>query len=491
MRKLILTMLLCTTLFLPCKSVLANQWGVSNEKMYRFLESTHDYDDYSYVYDGFDERAEYVAAVVSSLSESQLLLLKSNDKGELGQVGRYSIAVYQPEGDQVYRWQVDWQPGDGFTMALMNGDAQEEVYEFAWDGIDRNAGERYIVLRSARTHGMTFEKTDSDDYLVTVNGESALWQTGGLIHLRQFDINLMPKTLEEIRRENRMRNRLGEDPVMLDWDAVDLREASTLPVYAAPSDAAWRGADGKAAVSLKEPFTLLARSEDDAWWLIEYDVSDTAKRIGYIKALEGAQVFGHRLMSNALDASVICDVTMTDDPHGACREMARLSADMTVRCLGWADAFWCYVQTKIDGKAARGFIPLNAISLPEEEALTDIEAWLHGNWRFCSGGELMGYGMIISEAGIVVCDTDDYETYPLQNLYPVAEPMPYSVFAADPERVDDYRGSLYMIEIYADQGAVNRYWVLIEPPEDNNGNDVISFLYGEAGGSYERYEPQT
>ena len=46
-------------------------------------------------------------------------------------------------------------------------------------------------------------------------------------------------------------------PITVDWKDLNVSRDTKLPVYSAPFDDAWRGAKGKASVSVKERFTLL------------------------------------------------------------------------------------------------------------------------------------------------------------------------------------------------------------------------------------------
>ena len=78
----------------------------------------------------------------------------------------------------------------------------------------------------------------------------------------------------------------------LDWhmqeQSVDYRSLGVPPrtrfaVYSAPFDSAWRAADGKAAVSAFEPFSVFATIRNGQWAWIEYPVSGGARRMGWAK----------------------------------------------------------------------------------------------------------------------------------------------------------------------------------------------------------------
>lgn len=367
-KKALTLLLLCVVLFCLCANASANQWGLEGP-MLDFVLGTHDYDDYSYVFHDFDSQAGTVAAVFSNTRNSQLVILQ-NDGGKFQQLGRYPAAVRQPSGDHVPRWDVRWLPNDGFSMTLENGDS----YEFTWDGFDEWNSQKQLALHSAQTGGLTFSAA-GEEYSVECGVERVIWQTNGLIKLRDFCIELMPQSLDEIRQLNATAARLSSMQTWWEYTEVSLNQKKTLPVYTAPSEKAWRGAKGKAAVGLNSPFTRFASvTEDgDLWWLIEYDVSFSEKRIGYIQKPADAQGSESGVWFEERTVTFLDGTAMTDDPHGGRRTIATLGTNTQATSLGVVDAFWCYVQTQIDGKTARGFVPLCAIVLPERQQLAEIE----------------------------------------------------------------------------------------------------------------------
>ena len=301
---------------------------------------------------------------------------------------------------------------------------------------NRVTGEARSVFSGGEVHGLTFALED-ERYMVTdAAGEAAVWGAEGIAR-DGFCADLLPRSLEEVRRMNRVMSYLADDALSGTWATVDLRQNRTVPVYAAPSEDAWRGANGRAAVSFAEPVTLLASFGNEGWWLIEYETGDGARRVGYIpqQAYDRAVPYGWWLIPMTLP---LCeDATMTDDPHGARREIARFAAGESLTVLGYYDGLWAYVQTEIDGKTARGFVPLRALTTPEEEPLTDVMAELTGEWAFAGGGEVLGLaGVIFSGDGrLCSCTTDDDESiFPAEHLIPDGTWQTYAVYES-PDRV--------------------------------------------------------
>ena len=353
-------------------------------------------------------------------------------------------------------------------------------------------GEARSVFSGGEVHGLTFA-LDDERYTVTdAAGEAVVWGAEGIAR-DGFCADLLPRSLEEVRRMNRVMAYLADDALSGTWATVDLRQNRTVPVYAAPSEDAWRGANGRAAVSFAEPFTLLASFGNEGWWLIEYAIGDGARRVGYIpqQAYDRAAPYGWWLIPMTL--SLCEDATMTDDPHGARREIARFAAGESLTVLGYYDGLWAYAQTEIDGKTARGFVPLRALTTPEEEPLTDVMAELTGEWAFAGGGEVLGLaGVIFSGDGkLCSCTTDDDESvFPAEHLIPDGTWHPYAVYVS-PDRVYGERVP-YVLEVTPGDGTVRRYsleW--IDASEARSGRDTLGVYVGEGGGFYQRMgEPE-
>ena len=155
------------------------------------------------------------------------------------------------------------------------------------------------------------------------------------------------------------------------------KQAEKLPVYAAPFEDAWRGANGKAAVYTGEPFTVLGAAQDGAWLWVEYAVSAKESRVGWIHA---SHADGNRAVENCFPADgrllrVLVDTPLTDDPRGSRRVMRALKAGETVIALcavtfdDGEDAL-LYVETEIDGRTAWGFADSAEM---EEIPLTRLE----------------------------------------------------------------------------------------------------------------------
>ncbi len=134
-----------------------------------------------------------------------------------------------------------------------------------------------------------------------------------------------------------------------------------LAVYAAPSSKAWRGANGKAKVSTND--TVWVAGYSGKWLLVMYETSGGSVRIGYIDSekLKGTPPAAETLALTSLSVTLTEAASVTDDPSRSASIIRKLKKGASVTLLAqWND--WAYVETKADGKTARGFIPLNTVN---------------------------------------------------------------------------------------------------------------------------------
>lgn len=357
---------------------------------------------------------------------------------------------------------------------------------------DNVTGEWLSVFSHGEEHGLTFDWRNGRYAVADASGEEVRWSAEA-IEEDGFQADLLPRSLDEVRRMNRTMAYLSGDALSASHLTINLKRSELLPVYAAPSEEAWRGSNGRAAVSLAAPITVLSDFRSEGWWLIEYDTSGGERRIGYIREPEYGQYVAGAWWMIPMPLILLEDAPLTDDPHGGRREIARFTAGERVTALGYCDGLWAYVQTQIDGREARGFLPLRALVRPEEELLTDVMADLTGEWTFIGGGEMLGLAGVIfgSDGTLRPCTTDDGEdVFPAEHLIADGEKTPYAVYATPS---GEYA---YALEITYEDGWVMRYgleWT--DASEDPSGCDVIGVYAGEGGGGYRRlgepeFEPQ-
>lgn len=267
------------------------------------------------------------------------------------------------------------------------------------------------------------------------------------------------------------------------WVEVDRNKL--IPVYAYPSETGWRGANGKACVDPRGGFTLLAWTDDEQWLLIDYE-TNTGHRVGYIRVPEGLHMGGSPEYLMHIPMTLVCDTYITDDPNGVQKPIAQLKAGETVDVLGYTDAYWAYIETSIDGKKARAFMPIMNLQMPAETENTAMAEKLEGTWVFIGGAELLGYGVIFDGQGSVqICDTEDFENLPPSELIIRKESAPFKYRVYENSLGEKrYPDCPYVLEIESGE-HFSRFGLSFDI--NGNGAEMFSLIIAEAGGGgYER-----
>ena len=156
---------------------------------------------------------------------------------------------------------------------------------------------------------------------------------------------------------------------------VNFQANQTLPVFTAPSSAAYRANSGKAACSTNG--AVYALGWENGWMLMLYEANLAGQyRVGYI---EGAKIKGTLPQLPQLDwdenaCQTLNSVSVTDDPALTGKTLVTLLAGTTVTFLTtmYNSEGWDYIETTIDGQTARGFIPTGNLSITGEDE-TEIE----------------------------------------------------------------------------------------------------------------------
>ena len=150
----------------------------------------------------------------------------------------------------------------------------------------------------------------------------------------------------------------------VNWENMNVSKNTKLPVYSAPFEDAWRGAKGKASVSMGEKFKLLGTVEDGAWGLVDYKVDGKSRRIGWIRMPEGAtrwSEYGDMYLCRNL-LKVTKTATLTDDPQTGLRKIKSIKAgEQVIGMFVYRAKGMVYVETQHEGKTVWGFIPISAV----------------------------------------------------------------------------------------------------------------------------------
>ncbi len=283
-------------------------------------------------------------------------------------------------------------------------------------------------------------------------------------------------------------------------ETIDLGVDRLVPVYAYPAEDGWRAAEGQAAVSLKEPFTALAWSEDEKWLLIDYTISESnvlgtsQHRIGYIRRSELPADFlcpVNREYLISVPMRLAREGYLYDDLNGLMKNVGSIPAGETVTVLGYVNNAFAYVETEMDGKPARLFMPMAVMEAPAETADAAMMAALEGMWVFVGGGELLADGVRFDGAGrLQMFSAANFEQFPPATfINHDDEVCEYSVY---PNQLGDmrYPGAAWVLEVRYPSGYMERMGLTLYTDEED-GQLTLGLSIGEGGGGYVRMDNVT
>lgn len=167
------------------------------------------------------------------------------------------------------------------------------------------------------------------------------------------------------------------------FEYASLRPNQLLSVYSAPSAFSWRGANGKAQVSTNGRVDV--GGWENGWLLVMYETNSGSVRVGYVDggSLRGevqvnGQYFGNQLNFSYTNATVTQRCTLTDDPARTGSSITTLNRGATVTYLStfYNRYAWDYVETRVGGQVARGFIRSGSLNIDlVEEDTENLEGW--------------------------------------------------------------------------------------------------------------------
>ena len=177
-------------------------------------------------------------------------------------------------------------------------------------------------------------------------------------NLRYFSLSAFPKSVEEARES------LSNPPSIPTGDLTAQRIKFTggqkFEVYSGPGTEYERAANGKASVSTNDWIQVFGT--DNGYILIQYDISSTQMRFGYItQTALPKNASAQPLRLEFADAEITAATFLTDDPLNSQTRVRNLSAGQSgVKWLATMGA-WVYVEVTGAGRPVRGFVPAGVI----------------------------------------------------------------------------------------------------------------------------------
>lgn len=397
---LVLVMIMLVVSLMLCGSALANSWGLTG-KLLNAVMADHTWDDYTTL-----SNQDGPFAVMKTRYHHALFYVDSQEKLHV-----YTTAVYQPEAGKKAP-KLSW---DGHSLTIRYG--ENEIYEFCdWNGngefqLFRAEVDGFRVEGIAGENGFSYQYQAEDDE----SGKAVFPEE---VLLANFNIDLFPRSIKEVRHRNYMHARFesgrdclgggaesGEDySPDKPGELLQPKKKGTAAVTSSPyGKSAWRAGKGKAAVGLNGNMWVLFRyrnTDGESYACIRYDVSERTQRIGYARCedlglpemTEQTEEPGRSFVH--IDVEATADTFLTDDPDVSQFQQFTVPKGTQFACLGLYNDDYAYVSAEVkngkfvDGGAiVWGFVPIRDLIPMEQEKQTDVMEQLAGDWVLEAGGE--------------------------------------------------------------------------------------------------------
>ena len=185
---------------------------------------------------------------------------------------------------------------------------------------------------------------------------------------------------------------------------------------------------------------------------------------------------------------------MPGDAGAATVPVYSAPGDGSVRLLALYGPWYAYVETTLEGKTVRGFVPRACLRcpLPTEE---DPEAAqrLLGEWQCSGGGEMLGDYVTFQPDGRAATSglpLERMKTLSPQERAEYGEPVweSYQVYKSTArERANFWNECAHILVFRDDTGYISGFYGLMLDT-DEEGREAFSVLFGEGGGGYTRYD---
>lgn len=431
-------------------------------------------------------KAQSAVVVAEGKGFRQLIFCRRGASG-LAPVESSGAALPQPDDERGYA--VEMSDADSFTLSWLSPDgAQEAAYTFAQSAwTDETGAEKQgLALRSSVFSGGSARLDREWDEGLTFRAGDTSVSLPINVPLSGFGPGALPCTAGQAQRLAAALQ--AGYPALSAQTPIKTEKAVSLPVYAAPSEGAYRAANGKAAAALQTGVSLWGGvAPDNAWLLIEYEINPAVSRVGFVspwayKTSAEQETVASLTLSPRL-ARVAEDTFLTDDPQHGQRALAQLSAGSAVTLLAALNPLWAYVETEIDGQFACGFIPL--MSIDADVSALAPEARIPGQWKGYAGGA--GDALYFFADGTYLSDEGYSENRRTWRVVPLTdELMEQEKFWEKPDYV-------LLLEDGGASRAVGLSFASVNAGEAASdplfpaGTDMLNFIYGdEGGGGYVR-----
>jgi len=185
-------------------------------------------------------------------------------------------------------------------------------------------------------------------------------------------------TIKKVRRDMREQNTTNPSGIPLvnvvyeaeipglfsSFEKISLPRNLKLRVFSGPGEAYYRAAKGKAMASTNGE--IYACGWENGWLMITYWLNEGSVRVGYVPRSEIRENIDlPQLEFEYGEAAVVKNCDLTDDPSTLKQILLTLEEGSAVTYLSSfvnQNALWAYVETYLDNKPVRGFVPSECIA---------------------------------------------------------------------------------------------------------------------------------
>jgi len=466
MKKMLCMAMLCVVLLSTALSALANGWGLKGQ-----LLTAVSRDSRWNAYTTVCAQAGDVA-VLGARYHNALMLLDAD-----GRLQVYTKAVYQPEKKMDKKLKVT-QLKNGFELSY----GEESRFVFVWFDTECKLIEaKHGDVRMIRLQDYCYEA------VLGTEKTNLSWN----VTVENFNINLFPQSIEEIRNLEYLRAALDSGRWILngmnDGDLFEDLGTGTAAVYSAPDTASWRAAKGKAAVGLRGEVWVhgeVVNERGEKFFSVRYDVSQRTQRVGYVKSTAvRSDLIRYDFTEDliAVPLTVACDTYLTDDPDVSQYTQFTLARGTKLTCLALYDDYYAYVAYENGKELVWGFVPLRDVAVVQDEyrqVQHDIMAKLAGKWCFTAGGSMGPEYMELHADGTCIVHSPQGD-----DMGVVVQEYTWQVTRYHPAWKLYWSDVPYELTLISDTGSVN-----IKGLDVEREGEVFSLINFEGGGGYERIE---
>lgn len=376
---------LCALLMMTASVASANQWGLSGG-LIQVVTEDDTWNDYSTITGDLTLNGKQYNVAILGSRYHNVLLVSARENGTDTLLARSDLAVCQPENQQ---GNVKLKKISETSFAVCCDDVTC-TYEIQ---------DHEVVMTSAEVGTLHLE-LHGYEYDVLIDGEKQdTW--GTRMTMDEVNVSLLPTSLVEVRTVKQNAAIMGENFALQREYCEGTESGAMIPVYAAPSEDAWRAANGKAAMSLNDHWYAMGACGD--WTIVMYEVSNRTSRVGCVKSsLLGTEAVAAAEEPLNMTATITRNTYVTDDPMVSQYQQKILRAGDTVTLLGKWDNFYAYVSATIDGKEMWGFLPMNSFTVNLGEKNAEAMHQLTGCWEKFFGGPGIGDYVELKEDGTYV-----------------------------------------------------------------------------------------